>query len=186
MHWIPTVRSISKLFFHALPFVTTPTNLISMKRYTSELFSDTTCFWTCSVKNKLSLADCTFISTQKHCKRVGKILLNNVDAGLKSLPLAKPSLRKSKLPSLTKSEHYLSSAPPGTGANRATQFRQSSARTTRHKSSFFPCTNSSMEFSPRISCWGSRLGSLETRIVQTICSVDNIITSRYSHRINEG
>ena len=36
------------------PLVTTPIYLLSMERYTSALFRDTTCFWTCSDENKFS------------------------------------------------------------------------------------------------------------------------------------
>ena len=42
----------------------------------SELFFETTCVWTWSIKNELSLADGTFISPQKDCARVEKVILS--------------------------------------------------------------------------------------------------------------
>ena len=47
-----------------------------MERYISELYSNTTCFWIFSVENELSVIDCAFISTQKECVHVGKIVQN--------------------------------------------------------------------------------------------------------------
>ena len=58
MRWILAQFSISELIFHVLYLVITLTNLMSMERYTFELFGGTTCFWICSIKYKVSLADC--------------------------------------------------------------------------------------------------------------------------------
>ena len=78
MHWILPARLLLNSFFflNVFPFVITSPYLMSMERYTSERFSDSTCVWTCSVKYKLSHTDCTFISTQKNCVHIRKILWN--------------------------------------------------------------------------------------------------------------
>ena len=41
-----------------------------METYTSELSSDATCLWIFSIKNKLSVANCSVISTQKDSMHV--------------------------------------------------------------------------------------------------------------------
>ena len=76
LHWIPAVRSFSESTFHVLPLVIASTHLISMERYTSELFRETTCFWSHSIENELSLADCTFITNQNDCMRDGKNIVS--------------------------------------------------------------------------------------------------------------
>ena len=60
------------------PFVITPTYLISVERYISELYGDTTGFLILSIKSELSLAN-HFISTQKDRMRVGKIVFKKDD-----------------------------------------------------------------------------------------------------------
>ena len=62
----PHYVTFLKLIFPVLPLEILPTCLMSTERYTSELFSGTVCFWTCSIMNEFSLSGYTFIvSTQR-------------------------------------------------------------------------------------------------------------------------